>query len=297
MDFSSISIAMLGGDRRDRELASRFMALGAEVRIFGIAPWEGVPESIFASSAFQAVNGADVVVVPITGVDADSNVRATCYPIKLTQELFQSMGKRRVFVIGRASPLIRDIVQCERLKLIETAENDEIAILNSIPSAEGAIQMAMEASDITIWGSSSFVLGFGRTGVTLARMLKGIGAKTFVVARKPKDLARIVELGYEPVEFRELEEHISKADFIFNTVPAMVLPLGILKRVKKSAYILDLASSPGGVDFESAKELGLTAVLAPGLPGKVAPKTAGKILAETVPRLIWEALQDDNDAE
>lgn len=294
MEFSSISIAMLGGDRRERKLVYRFMDLGAELRVFGLAEWDGAPEQIFKPSAWQAVGGADVVVVPITGVDADCNIRSTSFPIKLTPELLQTIGRGKVLVIGRARPLIKDIVKCQRLKLIETAENDEIAILNSIPSAEGAIQMAMEASDITIWGASCFVLGFGRTAVTLARMLRGIGARTHVVARKPADLARIVEQGYEPVEFEELEQTISGADFIFNTAPAMVLPRHILQKAKKTAYILDLASAPGGVDFDSAKELGLTAVLAPGLPGKVAPKSAGEILARVVPKLIWSALQDES---
>jgi dipicolinate synthase subunit A len=150
----------------------------------------------------------------------------------------------------------------------------------------------MEATDITIWGSTSFVLGFGRTGITLARMLKGIGAKTYVAARKPSDLVRIEEQGYIPVEFKKLAQEISKADFIFNTAPALVLPREILKLAKKTVYILDLASAPGGVDFDAAKELELTAVLAPGLPGKVAPKTAGEILARKVPELVWKALQD-----
>jgi len=76
------------------------------------------------------------------------------------------------------------------IQLIETANLDELAILNSIPSAEGAIQMAMDATKITIHGSASFVLGLGRFGTTLARMLHGIGAQVTGVARKPSDLAR-----------------------------------------------------------------------------------------------------------
>ncbi len=75
---------------------------------------------------------------------------------------------------------------------------DDVAILNAIPSAEGAIQIAMEQLPITIHGSKSFVLGFGRLGKTLARMLAGIGAITTVAARKSADLARIYETGLSP---------------------------------------------------------------------------------------------------
>lgn len=52
-----------------------------------------------------------------------------------------------------------------------------MAVLNAIPTAEGAIQIAMEEMPVTIHGSKALVLGFGRVGKTLAKMLDGIGAK------------------------------------------------------------------------------------------------------------------------
>jgi dipicolinate synthase subunit A len=48
--------------------------------------------------------------------------------------------------------------------------------------------------------------------------------------------------------------------------------------------VIDLASAPGGTDFNAARELGLKAELAPGLPGIVAPVTAGRIIAELIVR-------------
>ena len=66
-----------------------------------------------------------------------------------------------------------------------------MTVLNAIPTAEGAIQIAMEEMPVTIHGSKAFVLGFGRVGETLAKMLNGIGAKTYVAARKHSDFAWI----------------------------------------------------------------------------------------------------------
>ena len=54
--------------------------------------------------------------------------------------------------------------------------------------------------------------------------------------------------------------------------------------------IIDLATQPGGTDFEAANKYGFKAILAPGLPGKVAPVYAGEILADVVPRLIISEL-------
>ena len=93
-------------------------------------------------------------------------------------------------------------------------------------------------------------------------------------------------MGFEQVAFKDLEQEISKADFIFNTVPVLILDEELLQHVKKDAIIIDLASYPGGTDFEAAKRLGLKAELALGLPGKVAPKSAGQILGKVIPRII-----------
>jgi dipicolinate synthase subunit A len=176
------------------------------------------------------------------------------------------------------------------IQLVETITLNEITILNSIPSAEGAIQMAMEATTITIHGSKSFVLGLGRTGWTLARMLHGIGAQVTGVARKPSDLARAVEMGFHAVHLSDLEDEIGRAEIIFNTVPHLILDRVMLEKVARDAVIVDLASIPGGTDFEYAQLLGIKALLAPGLPGIVAPKTAGRILAQIYPQLILRHL-------
>jgi dipicolinate synthase subunit A len=148
----------------------------------------------------------------------------------------------------------------------------------------------MEQLPITIHGSQSFVLGFGRLGMTLARMLAAIGATTTVVARKSADLARIYELGYRPVKFDELQDYLQEAEIIFNTVPQLVLDEKMLPLIRKDALIVDLGAYPGGTDFKTAQELGIAALTAPGLPGKVAPTTGGRILARIIPPLILREL-------
>jgi dipicolinate synthase subunit A len=64
----------------------------------------------------------------------------------------------------------------------------------------------------------------------------------------------------------------------------------ILKYANPDLLIIDLATQPGGTDFEAANALGIKAILAPGLPGKVAPLFAGRILADVIPRLIISEL-------
>ncbi|MCL6637668.1 MAG: dipicolinate synthase subunit DpsA, partial [Alicyclobacillus sp.] len=175
------------------------------------------------------------------------------------------------------------------LQLVKLMELDEVAILNSIPTAEGAIAMAMEHSDFTIHGAKAAVLGFGRCGMTLARTLAALGADVRVAARQPAHMARIREMGLRPVDIHRLQDTLTDVDLIFNTVPEMVLPAAVLARVPRECVIIDIASKPGGTDFRYAERHGLKAFLAPSLPGLVAPKTAGRIIADTLCRILVEA--------
>lgn len=290
--LDDVVIAVLGGDDRELVLIPELRKLGAKIRTAGIPVLTGVEGVSCFDTVKEAVTGARFVVLPMFGIDEQGLVKAK-YARKtliLNREVMTWFPSDAVIMVGVARPLMKELAAQQNLKLIELAEMDDVQILNAIPSAEGAIQMAMEAVPITIHGSKCFVLGFGRTGMTLARMLKGIGAKTYVAARKPADLARIMEMDLVPLTFSELPAVMHKADIIFNTVPAMVLNADLLKLASQDVYINDLASAPGGTDFAAAAELGIKAVLAPGLPGIVAPKTAGMILARVIPRIIGEQM-------
>lgn len=140
----------------------------------------------------------------------------------------------------------------------------------------------MANSEITLHGSKALVLGFGRCGKALAHMLKGIGADTSVEARNLADLAYIGSYGYTPIPLVELTSYIGQYDFIFNTIPSLILDQKKLKNVKTDCLLIELASKPGGIDYESAKELGIKVIDGQSLPGKVAPETAAKIIFDTI---------------
>ena len=140
----------------------------------------------------------------------------------------------------------------------------------------------MTNSPITLHGSKCIVLGFGRCGKVLAHMLKGIGANLSVEARSLSDLAYIESYGYKPVPLGELSQCMDQYDFIFNTIPTMILDEKKLNKVKKDCVIIELASKPGGIDFNVAKKRGIKIIDAQSLPGKVAPETAAKIIFDTI---------------
>lgn len=293
-ELAGVTVAVLGGDDRELILVSKLLTMGANVKVAGISRLNNNQNVQCFHNVEEAVRDAAFVILPMPGIDEKGIIRAKYseVPLVLDQETMLAFLPDCTVIVGFARQLLRDLVSSRNLKLIEIAEMDEVAIPNSIPSAEGAIQMAMESTDITIHGSNCIVLGFGRCGCTLARMLTALGAKTSVAARKPRDLARVSEMGIQPLTYQELPENIRDADIIFNTVPFLVLDRKLLERTNSAVYICDIASAPGGVDFTAAGELGRRAELAPGLPGKVAPRTAGKILARVIPEILVRELTD-----
>lgn len=290
--LKGIRLAIIGGDDREIYLIPELQKLGAEIIGLGLEK-SPLGDSIEHVRSFpEIISKADVLILPMFGTDERGLIKAkySGSPIILNNEVLESIPPGIPLFIGWARPALIIAAQKMNIDLVEIGNKDEIVILNSIPSAEGALQMAIEATNITIHSSESFVLGLGRCGLTLVNMLKGMSAKVTVVTRKPRDLARAVEMGVCAVPFSELEQEISRAEIIFNTVPALVLDRNLLDKLSRDTVIIDIASIPGGTDFEYAQMLGIKAQLAPGLPGIVAPKTAGKILAKLYPPLILEHL-------
>ncbi|MGI6037065.1 MAG: dipicolinate synthase subunit DpsA [Limnochordia bacterium] len=293
--LQGITIGLLGGDRREIRLLEALVAEGARVHAVGYLPSMLPPGDVHPfSDPVAAVTGVDVVIAPMSNTDQEGWIKSCPDPqltIKIDAALCRVLPPGTPLLIGVAKPIIRRLARDYDLQLVETAEDDELAILNSIPTAEGALQLAMDELPITIHGSRQVVIGFGRCGITLARLLAAVGAQVTVVARSSAQRARALEMGLGAVDFGELKEVCRLAQAVHNTVPHLVLTREILEVMAREVVIIDLASAPGGTDFQAAEELGIKARLALALPGQVAPVTAGEILAATYPGIILRSLR------
>ncbi|PWI58275.1 dipicolinate synthase subunit DpsA [Sulfoacidibacillus thermotolerans] len=291
--LTGIKMAFIGGDARIIEVVRYMSDLDASTYLFGFDRLSlSFPDMHKVELSPAALADFDVIVLPIAGMDDEGRVDAAFSdaPLRLSDEHFAAISKKAPVFSGIARPALQTLAHKHGLNLIRLMELDEVAILNSIPTAEGAIAMAMERTEITLHGSTCAVLGLGRCGLTLARMLSGIGANVRVFARKPAELARIYEMGLRPYGLSQLVDAIADADVIFNTIPAPILTADVLAHVPRSCVIIDIASIPGGTDFRYAEKRGINAVLAPSLPGIVAPKTAGRIIAQTIVQMIQTPL-------
>lgn len=280
---------VVGGDLRSVKLANLICEEGKKVNIFGFknAGFElGIPES---GDLKEAIEDSEVVIGPLPCSNDNETLNAPFHPDKIhINDVFKIMSKNQLFIAGRISDRILHMAEVYNVYTLDILEREEMAVLNAIPTAEGAIQIALEEMPITLHNSNVMVLGFGRVGKTLSKMLRGIGANVWVEARKYSDIAWIQSYGYKPVNLSEIGSVLGGMDVVFNTIPKVVLDSELLKTIKPECLIIDLASKPGGVDFENARQLGRKAIWALSLPGKVAPVTAAKFIKDTIYNIIDE---------
>jgi dipicolinate synthase subunit A len=234
----------------------------------------------------------DAIILPPVGTDDRGYVESifSTNELILTEEHIAALPKHAKVYTGMAKGYLKTICSGQNIELVELFNRDDVAIFNSIPTAEGALMMAIQNTDFTIHGSQCMVLGLGRTGLTLARTLQGLGAQVKMGVHKPEEFARAWEMGLEPFYTTELSHQVSNIDLLFNTIPTMIVTAQIIANIPNRALIIDLASKPGGTDFRFAEKRGIKAMLAPGLPGIVAPRTAGRIIAKTLSELLMNQL-------
>lgn len=282
-----MKITLLGGDKRSIQLANLFLEDGHDLKIFG---FDNIGLTLVTSENLAiSIEGSDVVIGPLPSSNDDKLLNTPLYNGEITiDEVFNAMTKKQIFIAGKVTKEILRIANKYDILTKDLLDREELAVLNAIPTAEGGVQVAMEEMDTTIHDSNVLVLGFGRIGKILSKIIHGMGANTFVEARRHEDLAWIKSYGYNPVHLNELKSNLSNMDLIFNTIPSMILTEENLLMLKKDCLVVDLASKPGGVNFEKAKELGIKTVWALGLPGKVAPSTAAKIMKDTIYNIIQE---------
>lgn len=280
---------VIGGDLRNVKLAETIHSDGNQVNLYGFKKAEF--ESLIAENENleEAIDDSDIVIGPLPCSNDEEMLNAPFHDGKIQiNGVFKTMKKSQLFIAGMISEKTVELAKAYNVYCIDILKREEMAVFNAIPTAEGAIQIAMEELPITLSGCKALVLGYGRVGRTLSKMLAGIGADVYAEARKYSDLAWIKAYGQKPVYINELKNIIGDMDLIFNTIPSTILDSSLLEAIGKDCLIIDLASKPGGVDFEKAKNIGIKVIWALSLPGKVAPVTAASYMKQTIYNIIEE---------
>lgn len=285
------NIAVVGGDLRIVKLVEMLQKEDYKVKTFALEKATEIADTK-VSSLEECIKDADIVLGPLP---LSTNGQLVNTPFSLEKVQVEDLINKiagKTFIAGSIKPEVYEMTEDKDITILDIIKREELAVLNAISTAEGAIQIAINETPKNLHGNNVLVLGFGRIGKVLSKMLDGIGAKVACEARKTTDLAWIKAYGYEPINLIELKENLNRFDIIINTIPYVVLDKEMLQEVKKDALIIDLASNPGGVDKQAVKDLGIKFNWALSLPGKVSPVTSAEFMKETLLNMFKEINND-----
>ncbi len=282
------NIWVIGGDLRQEKLAELLLEDGHTVHTFALDQVQEPGET----PQEQSLKGAElshcvVLPLPVSGEEGTLNAPLS-NKRHLLPDILDALSPGQIVCAGLVTPYVAGLAKERGLILHDYFAREELAVANAIPTAEGAVQIAMEEMPVTLHGSRVLIIGYGRLGKLLAHRFSALGARVTVSARKYADIAWAKAYGYATEWTDELDGWLCSYDLVVSTVPARVLCEEHLADLQPGALVIDLASRPGGVDFEAAARLGVKVIWALSLPGKVAPVTSGKIIRDTIYNILQE---------
>lgn len=166
-------------------------------------------------------------------------------------------------------------------------DDEELAMKNAHLTAEGALHHIIMNTDVSVKGSNILVLGYGRLGKTITRLLKNAEANVYVSVNSKEEQAQASVVADYVCDVANCKKHYTFFSCIVNTIPAMIIAHEELMRINNDCFVLDLASKPGGVDHILAKELNIKTLHALGVPGKTAPKSAAIYIRESIYKVLY----------
>lgn len=284
--MSQKTVSIIGGDLRQLTVARLLQDEGFLVKLYG---WNEEMSSNFeAARSLDLAVKSDILLFPMP-ICIGNTINAPFSDIDLeASDILNNISKKSIVLGGKIPKNVIESLNRRDILYADYLKREELAIKNALITAEGALEIAMRETPITIHNSKCVVTGYGRIAKILARSLRSLGAKTVVAARRVEVRAEVENDGLTAVDICSLKDECESADIVFNTVPALLFDREILSSMNKKAILIDLASKPGGVDFENAKKTNVNVIWALSLPGKVAPVTSGKIIFETILNILKE---------
>ena len=279
------TFGVIGGDERMKYLAQSIAADGYPVCVCGLEKL-GTCRGAAECDLPQLAAKSSVILLPLPATKDGLFLNAPYAEneIRLDDD-FARFFMHKTVCGGMLQRLTVSSSLWREIEPEDYYRREELAVGNAIPTAEGAVGIAIREYPGTINGAKCLITGFGRIGKNLAIILRGMGAEVFCAARKKADLMQMRAFGVQPLTYREISRRF---DLIFNTVPAEVLTSPVLMQQTRDTLIIELASAPGGIDLKRAEELHLHVIDAPSLPGRVAPKTAAEYIKEAVYNILEE---------
>ena len=278
-----MKILICGGDERFVILAGMLRAAGHEVCCLGMEKAELPPGVRRVSKAVRA----DAAVFPLPAEKAQGMLNAPfAAEPRSALKLLEELSETPLILGGKLSAKFREAALGHGQRVFDCMQRPEFTAGNAAVTAEGAVSRLMEVSDKALQDMKVLVIGWGRIGKLLLQKLRGLNAEACLMSRNPEARSLAGAMGYEALAPDCDRALMGSFDAVINTAPAQVL--GELSALRESCILLELASTPGGIDPQEARDGGMRYIAAPGLPGKYAPVSAARLIYGAVTNIFKE---------
>lgn len=184
-------------------------------------------------------------------------------------------------ILGKCTDEAKALADSRDIKLFYIMKSEKFQAVNSRLTAEGALMVMIEHSVKSICDCNVLVLGFGRMGAAVAKMLGKLDIATDIATTSSLRPAYAFANRVVPMHGFDFSPY----DIVINTVPLAVVNDAELMSMKKDTVYIDLASKPA-INLEYARYLGVDADIYPALPAKTCPYSAAKAMQEYISEVI-----------
>lgn len=239
-----------------------------EICRFGVGGRQCACEA--ALSEIEAARYERLVLLPIPTTRDGEHISATDTPLS---EILSLVG-RGVLVAGYNIPdaLGEEIISFGG-EVYDAALDEDFLVENAEITAEGALGKILCDFKKAPRDLKVGIVGYGRIGKALARLLLFLGARVKVYTRRDAVRLSLAEYGIESSHGESVCDY-DGLDVLFNTAPAR-FPTEIAASLSGHTVLFDLAS---GRCFEDGVEF----IKLSSVPDVMYPDTAGKIYARYI---------------
>ncbi|MBQ8922658.1 MAG: hypothetical protein IJ060_10970 [Oscillospiraceae bacterium] len=180
-----------GGDLRQLT-AARMLAENFSVSVTGFDRFGTLPPEVHAAEHLRNIPaGLDALLLPMPVTQDGVFLHAPFSSSSMTLSALLPLVRPGGAVLGgRISEAERRAIEAAGLHAADYAKAEAFAIRNAVPTAEGAIQLAMQELPVVLMHLPCLIIGAGRVSRALQPRLKALGAEVCVAARRCDDLAR-----------------------------------------------------------------------------------------------------------
>lgn len=286
-----MEISIIGGDLRTVKLIKLLAQDKNKIKVWGFENCEELLDFEKKNDNLKIHNNLDEalqnqIIIGPTPFTKDRKYICTQYTNQKLEIQTLANKIRDKLLIGGSVPA--EIL--EQIETIDILKDERLVILNAISTVEGTIEIAIKETQKNLYNSNILIIGYGRIGKILVDRLTAFKANVYCSARG-KDITWIEAYGSKSIKYEELNKKIDMFDIIINTVPVLILNKKRLELLNKNTLLIDVASAPGGIDFEVARQLNIKTIWALGIPGKIAPISSAEYIKET----IYNTIKERND--